>query len=66
MKVAFCITEYPDGTPWIMCQSAGPDIFNGKGYLGVEVPTGTTFEQAKRIADYLNDNVVAITYTKFP
>jgi hypothetical protein len=49
-----------------MCEPADSDLFKGKGVLGLQVPDGTNFEQAKSIAEYLNENIVAISYTRLP
>ena len=33
------------------------------GFLGFDLPEGTTYEQAEAIAEFLNKNIVSISYT---
>lgn len=62
----FKVSEYADGTPWISTESLrGPLPVIENGLLGFDLPEGTTFEQAKSIANWLNDSIGAICYTDF-
>jgi hypothetical protein len=38
----------------------------GSGFVGFDLKTGTTYEQARQIAEYLNNHIDCITCTVFP
>lgn len=62
----FTVTEFGDGTPWIMCEAYQPGLpALSNGYLGLRLREGITFEQAREIAEYLRDRVAGISHTQF-
>jgi hypothetical protein len=63
----FTVKEYGDGTPWIMFElRRAPDLpVLGDGFLGLDLRPGTSFEEAKRVASFLNDHVECVAATSF-
>lgn len=61
----FTVKEYAGGTPWIMLElQREPDLPVLKdGFLGLDLRPGTSYEEAKRIADLLNDNIESVAAT---
>ncbi len=41
-----------------------PGLFKD-GYLGLDLPDGTSFERAKEFANFLNDNIESVRYTRY-
>jgi hypothetical protein len=39
-------------------------IVLGNGFLGFDLPNGTTIEKAKEIAEFLEENIANVSYTK--
>lgn len=63
----FKVSQYGDGTPWIFLElRRSPNLpALGDGFLGLDLRPGTSFQEAKRIADFLNDHVECVTATSF-
>jgi len=62
--VRFSVKQYTSEKPWIVIEplSGGKlDLF--KKVVGFDLPSGTTFEQAERICDFLNENIEQIGET---
>ena len=61
----FKVAEYREGTPWIMFElRRAPDLpCVGDGFLGFDLKAGTTYDEARSIARFLNDNVTVVTHT---
>jgi hypothetical protein len=60
----FTIKEHGDGTPFIAMEPCGGDLaLLRDGILALDLPEGTTLEQAHEIASYLNDNIESLAYT---
>ena len=34
------------------------------GFLGFDLPIGTTIEKAKKISEFLGENITTVSYTK--
>jgi len=65
-EFVFAVKESGDGTPWIMCDPREGGLKAlGDGFLGLRLREGTDIKQAEEIASYLNDQIDAISYTKF-
>jgi hypothetical protein len=65
-KYSFEVKAYEDGkTPWIMLEPLreGVPVLT-RGFLGFDLPSGTTEEQAYAIAEYLNEKIEWVTYTE--
>jgi hypothetical protein len=62
----FTIKESRTGVPWIMCElSVEPGLsILENGFLGFRLPPGTSLDQAKEIAKFLNEKIVQLSYTR--
>jgi hypothetical protein len=59
------VKEFPGGQPWICLKPVKEDlIVLGNGFLGFDLPAGTTVEKTKEIAEFLEENIAIVTYTK--
>ncbi len=57
-------SRYVSGAPFVVvdaCSSSLPVL--GEGFLGLDLPEGTTPERAREIIDFLQENIRFITYT---
>jgi hypothetical protein len=63
----FKVSEYADGTPWIFLElRREPNLpVLGDGFLGMGLRPGTSLEEAKRIAHFLNENITHMSATTF-
>lgn len=63
----FTVKEYVSGTPWIMFELLhGPNLPMLKdGFLGLDLRSGTSYEEANVIANFLNDHVECVAATTF-
>ena len=65
-KYVFTIKEFAEGTPWIMAEPLNGGInLPNDGFLGFDLPKGTSMAKAKEIAKFLNDNLEQISLTTF-
>ena len=63
-KFSFTPSRYPSGEYWIVLEAFHEDLdVLNAGYLGFDLPEGTTANQAEEIAAYLNENIRAVSYT---
>ena len=63
-KFYFKSSRYPSGEYWIVLEAFHEDLdLLATGYLGFDLPEGTTANQAEEIAAYLNENIRAVSYT---
>ena len=64
-RFQFSAREYvvASGTRYIKAEPTEGELAGLDGMLGFELLPGTTLDQAKEIADYLNDRLGAIIYT---
>lgn len=67
-RYQFRRAEHVDGTPWIMTNplkendqlnSLGPT-----GFIGFDLKPGTSYEEAQRIAEYLERHIEMITIAR--
>lgn len=61
------VKEDGEGSPWLMVE---PDDwknlpFIGDGFLGLDLPDGTTYERAKEMAKSLNEEITALSHSWF-
>jgi hypothetical protein len=62
----FTVKEYGNGKPWLMCEPMDRELdIVGDGFLGRDLPEGTTYEEAQRIARFVNENITHVSYTSF-
>jgi hypothetical protein len=59
----FTVKESSDGTPWIAAEPSEKLLAAIPGQLGFELKAGTSYEEAKSVAAFLNTHVAAITHT---
>jgi hypothetical protein len=65
VRMSFRLKEFPGGQPWICLEPIKEDlIVLANGFLGFDLPAGTTIEKAKKIAEFLEENVATVSYTK--
>jgi hypothetical protein len=62
----FVAKEYHQRTPWIAAEQLAGDKLMLPGLIGFDLAPGTTFEQAKEIADYMRKHIRGIHYTTRP
>lgn len=64
---SFRVAEYADGTPWIMTdplwETDRLKILGKHGFIGFDLKQGTTYEQARQVAEYLDNHIDSITCT---
>lgn len=67
-RFQFSAREYVvgSGMRYIKAEPTEGELAGLDGMLGFELLPGTTLDQAREIAEYLNDRLVAITYTTYP
>jgi hypothetical protein len=61
-QVTFSVKNYVSGKPRIAIEELVGDL-NVKGLLGLDPKDGTTLDQAKEIAQYLNAHIGFVTLT---
>ena len=65
-KVHFTVKEWADGSPWIVVEQEYQSMpALEKALLGFGLPNRTSLDQAQRIADFLNNNLVNVSLTLF-
>ncbi len=65
VKYKYAVKEDAGGEAWIACEPLNGDLSILKnGFLGFELPEGTTYKRAQEIASFLSDNTIAISFTK--
>ena len=64
----FVAKEYHRRTPWIAAEQLAGDKLVLPGLIGFDLAPGTTFEQAKEIADYMRKHIHDLTdcHCSFP
>jgi hypothetical protein len=63
----FTVKEYAAGTPWIMFELLrSPDLpVLGDGFLGMDLRPGTSYEEAKTVASFLDERIECVAATTF-
>ena len=58
----FKVKEHVDGTPWIVAEPLREEMPMLKNaYLGFHLPHGMKLEEAEKLAEFLNNNLIGIT-----
>jgi hypothetical protein len=59
------VKEYGDGVPWLMLELLeGEELpVLRRGFLGLDLRQGTTYEEAQALANSLNELLAYTTYT---
>jgi hypothetical protein len=61
VRVVFRVQEVSGGEPWIRLEPLDKNLKNlGIGFLGFELPEGTTINKAEEIAAFLQENINSI------
>ncbi len=65
MDSHFHVMEHADGTLWLAIEATGDHELPvlRDGFLGLELHSGTSIEEAKQIARVFNNRVSAVSYT---
>ena len=61
---SFIGKEAADDRPWIAAKPAGRSLSSIHCHLGFELKSGTSHEEAKAVASFLNIHIEAITHTE--
>ena len=65
VRMSFRVRKFPGGQPWICLEPVKEDLkVLRNGFLGFDLPIGTTIEKAKKIAEFLGENITTVSYTK--
>ena len=65
VRMSCRVKEFPGGQPWICLEPVKEDLkVVRNGFLGFDLPIGTTIEKAKKIAEFLGENITTVSYTK--
>jgi hypothetical protein len=63
-RYLFAVKEYSGGATWVMFEPRKDDVTPlSRGFLGFDLVDGTSYEDAHKIADYLNEHIKEVTYT---
>ncbi|MGA7327280.1 MAG: hypothetical protein WBX25_23025 [Rhodomicrobium sp.] len=54
------MAQSADGTPWIALQPKHDGFKDFRGEIGLDLFRGTSLEEAKQLARFLNSNIKAI------
>lgn len=61
----FVVKEFADGTPWIVLEPMRGDLsVLGNGFLGLDLVKGTDLKKAHEVADFLNEAIHSVSYTR--
>jgi hypothetical protein len=64
VRVVFRVQEVSGREPWIRLEPIDKDLrVLGSGFLGFELPEGTTINTAEEIAAFLQENISSVSYT---
>jgi hypothetical protein len=66
-RYQFRVAEFHDGEPWIMTDPMKTEdrlsALGKNGFIGFDLKPGTTYKEAEKIAEYLNEHIASITCT---
>ncbi|MBI4724955.1 MAG: hypothetical protein HY765_08260 [Rhodomicrobium sp.] len=62
----FVVRLREDGTPWVALQPKHEGLEDCKGEIGLDLYRGTSLEEAKQLARFLNSNIKAVSYACGP
>ncbi|QPN47336.1 hypothetical protein I5S86_10790 [Priestia aryabhattai] len=66
-RTHFTVKEHDGGKePWICIEYLTAEDGMPQDTFGFDLPVGTTYEQAKEIARYMNDHIEQFSVTKWP
>jgi hypothetical protein len=53
-----------DGAPWVILQPKHEGLEDLKGEIGLDLYRGTSLEEAKQLARFLNSNIKSVSYKR--
>ena len=59
----FVVRLREDGAPWVLLQPKHEGFVTLKGEIGLDLYRGTSLEEAKQLARFLNSNIKSVSYT---
>jgi len=63
-KYRFTVKESSSGKPRLVLEPSRETLqVLGNGILGLNLQPGATIEDAQEIANFINDNIVSVSYT---
>ncbi len=62
----FVVRLREDGAPWVVLQPKHEGFAILKGELGLDLYRGTSLEEAKQLARFLNSNIKSVNYRGAP
>jgi hypothetical protein len=65
-RTTFSVKEFPNKQPWIHIETVTKLDVLENGFLAFDLRHGTTRQEARRVARYLNSKIRAISYTPLP
>ena len=60
----FVVRLREDGAPWVILQPKHEGLEDLKGEIGLDLYRGTSLEEAKQLARFLNSNIKSVSYKK--
>ena len=64
VRMLFRVKEFASGDFWICLEPLEEELkILGKGFLGFDLPEGTTINKAEEIAAFLQENISSVSYT---
>jgi hypothetical protein len=61
-EFVFVVRKREDDTPWIALQPKAEGFDDVKGEIGLDLYRGTSLEEAKQLARFLNNNIKAVRF----
>ncbi len=58
----FVVRLREDGAPWVMLQPKHEGFATFKGEIGLHLYRGTSLQEAKQLARFLNSNIKSVSY----
>ncbi|MFZ1107977.1 MAG: hypothetical protein WAN43_06495 [Rhodomicrobium sp.] len=65
-EFVFAVRLREDGAPFVALQPKGAGLEGIEGELGLDLYRGTSLEEAKQLARFLNSNIKAVSYAPAP
>jgi len=66
VRMSFKVKEFSSGQLWICLEPIKENLkVLVRGSLGFDLPRGTSIEAAKKIAEFLGENITGVSYTGF-
>ncbi len=63
-EFVFVVRLSEDGAPWVALQAKAEGFASFRGEIGLDLYRGTSLEEAKQLARFLNSNIKSVTCHK--